>query len=147
MFLLLGEQLSILLADVYQGGCCQGFAASALFAVAIKPVNLSIMVCVQACTRGTIFPMDALDIPPPPTRQVHLKPMSVNHTIHIPNLSFLHPAHPHDTHTVPFLFIILLLCNCLDDNALHIMAKHGTINEPSGDNLFTFATPCPAKYQ
>lgn len=68
-----------------------------------------------------------------------------SHSIHIPNLPFLHPAHPHDT--ALFLFIILLLCNCLCDNAVHIMARHGTIYEPNGDNLFTWATPCPAKYQ
>lgn len=48
--------------------------------------------------------MDAPDIPPPPTRQVHLKPTSVNHTIQVPNLSFLHPAHPHDTHTAAVVF-------------------------------------------
>lgn len=35
----------------------------------------------------------------------------------------------------------------MDDNALHIMAGHATINEPDGDNLFTWATPCLAKYQ
>lgn len=87
-------------------------------------------VCVQACTRATIIPMDAPDIPPPPLRQVYLKHVCQSHSIHIPNLSFLHPAHPHDTHTAPFLFIILLLCNCLDDNALHIMARVALCMKP-----------------
>lgn len=88
------------------------------------------------CSRHTPTP------PGPPKTYV-----CQSHSIHIPNLSFLHPAHPHDTHTAPLLFIILLLCNCLDDNALHIMARHGTIDEPNGDNLFTWPTQCPAKYQ
>lgn len=45
---------------VMEGG---GSAASALFAAPINPVNLCTMVCVQACTRGTIIPMDAPDTP------------------------------------------------------------------------------------
>lgn len=45
-----------------------------------------------------------------------------SHSIHIPFLSPPRPP-PRHTHTAPILLIILLLCNCLDDNALHIMAK------------------------
>lgn len=95
-------------------------------------MNVSTRVCVQACTQGTIIPMDAPDIPPPPTREVHLKPTSVNHTIHVPNLSPPRPPprHAHGSDRV----LILLLCKCMDDNAQHTMERHAAINEPSGDN-------------
>lgn len=64
----------ILLMSVRRGlACCDGgerrwgSAASALFVSPINPVNLCTIVCVQACTRGTIIPMDAPDTLPPPS--------------------------------------------------------------------------------
>lgn len=78
----------------------------------INPMNFYLSgVCVQACTQGTIIPMDTPDIPPrPPPCQVYLKPTSVNHIQFIsPYLSFLHPAHPHDTHSsIPVYNIITM---------------------------------------
>lgn len=94
-----GQHSSVHFVDVCQGGLQRLHPRTF-----INSPNLSPSVCVQACTQGTIIPMDAPDIPPPPARQVHLKPTSVNHTIQVPNLSFLHPAHPHDTHTAAIVF-------------------------------------------
>lgn len=73
------------------GGCC---VCTPRNSYQSTECSLSPRVCVQACTQGTIIPIDAPDIPPPPTRQVHLKPPPVNHTIHVPNLSFSTPPTP-----------------------------------------------------
>lgn len=132
-----------------------GFAASALFAVAINPVNLSIRgLCpglhTHTHTQGTIIPMDAPDIPPPPTRQVHQKPTSVcqSHNSYPQPFPFSTPPTPTTRTLAPFLFIILLLCNYLDDNALHINGRAWHyIWTQWRQFVYMGHTSCPAKYQ
>lgn len=87
-----GQHSSVHFVDVCQGGLQRLHPRTF-----INSPNLSPSVCVQACTQGTIIPMDAPDIPPPPTRQVHLKPTSVNHTIPSPQ-PFLSPPRPPPRH-------------------------------------------------
>lgn len=105
-------------------GFCEGFAASALSLY--HPITGTIRVCVsRPAHREQLFLRrhTPTSTPPGPPK-THV---CQSHSIHIPHLSFLYPAHPHDTHTAPLLFIMLLLCNCLDDNAPHIMARRGII--------------------
>lgn len=54
------------------------------------------------------------------------------------------PRHAHGSDRV----LILLLCNCLDDNAQHIMERHGSICEPRWRQYCLHgAPPCPEKCQ
>lgn len=51
------------------------------------------------------------------------------------------PRHAHGSDPV----LILLLCNCLDDNAQHTIERHGSIYEPSGDNFVYTSHTVPCK--
>lgn len=123
----------------------RGSAASALLAAPINPVNLSTRVCVQACTQGTIIPMDAPDMPPtsnpPGPPKTHV--CQSHNSCPQPFLSPPRPPPRHAHGSDPIL--ILLLCNCLDDNAQHIMERHGSRNEPGGDNFVYTGHTMPCK--
>lgn len=144
--ILLANMYQLVLLMSIQGAAARGACCVCTLRSSNQSSEFIYRVCVQACTQATIIPMDAPDVPPPPLRQVYLRHVCQSRSIHIPNLSFLHPAHPHDTHTAPFLFIILLLCNCLDDNALHIMAMVALWMKPMATICLHGVTPCPAEY-